>query len=317
MAPWRPSCSWKPEWLWYQYVPLCRTVNRYVNVSPGWMPWKLRPGTPSMFAGSRMPCQWIDVSSVERVRHADRDGVALLPPERRARHRSIDRDRAPRGARDVDRRLADAQVEFRAREHGRRHARQALAPTSGSGHRPLPRHRATHEHSLHDSTTMKRTPRPPGSEDTSIATSRVRRARGIRSERKGAKVRRCGGAKVRRCGRCEGAAGAKGAQGAERARGGCEVQGARGRQTRRGARPVRSRRVDLAALVLLVRARHVRAGRVAVRGAVRLRRLDAGLRRRPPAGRTSASHQARAGAARPNTITLSRRISRFMNLIAV
>jgi hypothetical protein len=27
------------------------------------MPLKLIPGTPSMLAGSRMPCQWIDVSS--------------------------------------------------------------------------------------------------------------------------------------------------------------------------------------------------------------------------------------------------------------
>src|SRR3546814_2298006 len=26
------------------------------------MPSKLKPGTPSMFAGSRMPCQWMDVS---------------------------------------------------------------------------------------------------------------------------------------------------------------------------------------------------------------------------------------------------------------
>ena len=26
--PVEPACSWKPEWLWYQYVPPCRTVNR-------------------------------------------------------------------------------------------------------------------------------------------------------------------------------------------------------------------------------------------------------------------------------------------------
>ena len=27
------------------------------------MPWKLRPGTPSIFAGKMMPCQWIEASS--------------------------------------------------------------------------------------------------------------------------------------------------------------------------------------------------------------------------------------------------------------
>ncbi len=28
----------------------------------GAMPWKLKPGTPSMLAGKMIPCQWIDVS---------------------------------------------------------------------------------------------------------------------------------------------------------------------------------------------------------------------------------------------------------------
>ncbi|MCY1407819.1 hypothetical protein D9M71_231280 [compost metagenome] len=32
------------------------------------MPAKLKPGTPSMLAGSRMPCQWIEVSSFRRLR---------------------------------------------------------------------------------------------------------------------------------------------------------------------------------------------------------------------------------------------------------
>ena len=34
------------------------------------MPWKLSPGTPSMLAGSRMPCQWIAliVGNVLRTR---------------------------------------------------------------------------------------------------------------------------------------------------------------------------------------------------------------------------------------------------------
>ncbi len=51
----------------------CRTgsrVKRYVYVSPGAMPMKLRPGTPSMSAGSTMPCQWIELrtGSVLRTR---------------------------------------------------------------------------------------------------------------------------------------------------------------------------------------------------------------------------------------------------------
>ena len=39
-----------------------------MNVSPGAMPWKLKPGTPSMLAGSTRPCQWIDVGSASSLR---------------------------------------------------------------------------------------------------------------------------------------------------------------------------------------------------------------------------------------------------------
>ena len=28
-GPYSPRCSWNPEWLWYQYVPACRTLKRY------------------------------------------------------------------------------------------------------------------------------------------------------------------------------------------------------------------------------------------------------------------------------------------------
>ena len=35
--------------------------------SPGAMPLKLSPGTPSMFDGSRMPCQWMEVMSRRRL----------------------------------------------------------------------------------------------------------------------------------------------------------------------------------------------------------------------------------------------------------
>ncbi len=38
-----------------------------MNVSPGRMPGKLMPGTPSMWNGTINPCQWIDVSSFSRL----------------------------------------------------------------------------------------------------------------------------------------------------------------------------------------------------------------------------------------------------------
>ena len=44
-----------------QYVPDCLRVKRYSHDSPGAMPSKLIPGTPSMLAGSTIPCQWIEV----------------------------------------------------------------------------------------------------------------------------------------------------------------------------------------------------------------------------------------------------------------
>jgi hypothetical protein len=34
-----------------------------VKVSPGAMPAKLTPGTPSIWNGRMMPCQWIDAVS--------------------------------------------------------------------------------------------------------------------------------------------------------------------------------------------------------------------------------------------------------------
>jgi hypothetical protein len=34
-----------------------------VKVERGGMPAKLRPGTPSIALGSRMPCQWIELGS--------------------------------------------------------------------------------------------------------------------------------------------------------------------------------------------------------------------------------------------------------------
>src|SRR3546814_1068427 len=45
------------------------------------MPWKLSPGTPSMFDGSRIPCQWIDVSTPSRF--ATRN-VTVLPWRQRS-----------------------------------------------------------------------------------------------------------------------------------------------------------------------------------------------------------------------------------------
>src|SRR5690606_10507721 len=66
IGPYSPACSWNSEWLWYQYVPDCFRVKRYSQVSPGAMPSKLMPGTPSMLAGSRMPCQWIELGASAR-----------------------------------------------------------------------------------------------------------------------------------------------------------------------------------------------------------------------------------------------------------
>src|SRR5690606_34131582 len=57
------------------------------------MPLKLSPGTPSMFAGSRMPCQWIDVWSpwIEPGGRALRTRrVTVVPSRQRSRGAGID-----------------------------------------------------------------------------------------------------------------------------------------------------------------------------------------------------------------------------------
>src|SRR5690625_3762752 len=57
------------------------------------MPLKLSPGTPSMFAGSRMPCQWIDVWSpwIEPGGRAGRaGGLTVVPSRQRSKGAGID-----------------------------------------------------------------------------------------------------------------------------------------------------------------------------------------------------------------------------------
>ena len=38
-----------------------------MKVSPGAMPWNVKPGTPSIGLGRMMPCQWIEVGSERRL----------------------------------------------------------------------------------------------------------------------------------------------------------------------------------------------------------------------------------------------------------
>jgi hypothetical protein len=52
-----PALEGRVQCAWYQYVPDCRSLNRYTKVLPGSMPGKLNPGTPSMSAGTSRPCQ--------------------------------------------------------------------------------------------------------------------------------------------------------------------------------------------------------------------------------------------------------------------
>ena len=72
-----------------------------------------------MLAGSRMPCQWIDVSSSRRVGDAQRHRVAFAPPQRRAGQRAVDRQGGPRPAGQVGGRGADAQIELGSGQHRR------------------------------------------------------------------------------------------------------------------------------------------------------------------------------------------------------
>ena len=63
---------------------------------------------------------------VERVRHAQRDRVAFLPPQRRRWHRAVHGERHSRVPREVHRRFADAQVEVGSGERGPGDRRIAL-----------------------------------------------------------------------------------------------------------------------------------------------------------------------------------------------
>ena len=66
-----------------------------------------------------MPCQWIELVDGQPVGHPQGDGVALAPAQRRRRHRAVDGGGRPRAAGEVDRRLADGQVELAAGKHRR------------------------------------------------------------------------------------------------------------------------------------------------------------------------------------------------------
>ena len=91
------------------------------------MPWKLKPGTPSMLAGSTRPCQWIDVGSASSLRTR----IVTVSP---SRQRNVGAGSEPlttvaiRGAaRQVGRALADREIELRAPQHLRASSRATCA----------------------------------------------------------------------------------------------------------------------------------------------------------------------------------------------
>ena len=92
-------------------MPPCRTSKRYSKVSPGGMPGKLMPGTPSIPAGRIIPCQWIELSHAEPVGHPDRHPVPLAPAQRRRRQRAADDRRGALPAGEVDRQRTDVEIE--------------------------------------------------------------------------------------------------------------------------------------------------------------------------------------------------------------
>ena len=90
-----------------------------MKVSPGAMPAKLNPGTPSIWVGVRMPCQWIELGSDKPVGDGKRHRIALAPAQDRRRHLAVDADRRPRPAGDVHRHGPDLEREVAAAEKRR------------------------------------------------------------------------------------------------------------------------------------------------------------------------------------------------------